>query len=69
MPMMVYGAVMDLKKNGVSISLLGDVEDTDITVFLRTAEYNEFLSRFYYYDEVTLSARSMCLAAAAKTTQ
>ena len=37
---------MGLKKKGMSISLLGDAEDTDIKVFLRTAEYDEFLSRF-----------------------
>lgn len=67
MPMIVYGAVMDLKKKGLSISLLGDAEDTDIKVFLRTAEYDEFLSRFY--EKVTLSASGMCLAAAAKQTQ
>ena len=67
MPMIIYGAVMDLRGKGVSISLLGDAEATDIKVFLRTVEYDEFLSRFY--DEVTLSARGMCLAAAAKMTQ
>ena len=58
MPMIVYGAVMDLKKKGVSISLLGDAEETEIKVFLRTVEYEEFLSRFY--ETVTLSARGMC---------
>ena len=47
MPMIVYGAVEDLKKKGVSISVLGDTEATDIKVFLRTVEYDEFLSRFY----------------------
>ena len=32
MPMVVYGAVMDLKEKGVSISLLGDDEVTDSKV-------------------------------------
>ena len=67
MPMVVYGAVMDLKKKGVSISLLGDAAVTDIKVSLRCIEYDDFMSRFY--EEVTLSARGMCLAAAAKRTQ
>ena len=67
MPMIVYGAVEDLKKKGVSISLLGDAEETEIKVFLRTVEYDEFLSGFY--EKVTLSACGMCLAAAAKKTQ
>ena len=39
MPMVVYGAVTDLKKKGVSISLLGDDEVTDIKVSLRCIEY------------------------------
>jgi hypothetical protein len=67
MPMIIYGAVMDLRGKGMSISLLGDAEATDIKVFMRTVEYDEFLSRFY--DEVPLSPRGMCLAAAAKRTQ
>ena len=67
MPMILYGAVMDLRGKGMSISLLGDAVDTDIKVLKRTVEYDESLTRFY--DEVPLSARGMCLAAAAKRTQ
>ena len=42
-------------------------EDTDIKVFLRSIEYDDFLSRFY--EEVTLSASGMCVVAAAKRMQ
>ena len=47
MPNIIKDAVKDLQvKSGVSISLLGDPEQTKIKVFLRTMEYDEFFKRF-----------------------
>ena len=37
----------DLRSKRVSISLLGDAEQTEIKLFLRVMEYDEFLARFY----------------------
>lgn len=57
----------DSSAGGAGISLLGEAEATDIKVFLRIADYSEFLRRFY--DDVALSARGMCAVATAKLTQ
>jgi hypothetical protein len=67
MPYVITGAVKDLQKKGVSISLLDDKEETDIKLCLRIMEYDEFLSQFY--DAVPLSVSGMCVVAAAKMTQ
>ena len=64
MPYIVAGAVEDLRSKGVSISLLESGETTDLKLYLRMVEYDEFLRRFY--DTVPLSASGMCLAAEAK---
>eukprot|EP01044_Picomonas_judraskeda_P013782 COSAG03_NODE_2119_length_3105_cov_3.504657_2_plen_227_part_00 len=57
----------DSSAGGAGISLLGEAEATDIKVFLRIADYSEFLRRFY--DDVALSARGMCAVATGKLTQ
>eukprot|EP01043_Picozoa_sp_COSAG02_P048619 COSAG02_NODE_4793_length_4973_cov_2.768158_3_plen_305_part_00 len=67
MPFIIAGAVRDLRKKGVSISLLGDEETTEIKLFLRIKEYGEFIGRFY--EKLQLSVSGMCLVAAAKKTQ
>lgn len=67
MPMIVYGAVEDLRRKGISISLVGHREDTKIKVCLRILEYDEFLQRFYA--QLTLSPRGMCILAAAQITE
>eukprot|EP01050_Picozoa_sp_SAG11_P000959 SAG11_NODE_37_length_21777_cov_4.523711_9_plen_443_part_00 len=46
MPTIVSGAVADLRKIGISISMLGDSEETKIKLYLRTMEYDEFFARF-----------------------
>eukprot|EP01045_Picozoa_sp_COSAG04_P053272 COSAG04_NODE_23171_length_342_cov_1.901235_1_plen_92_part_10 len=67
MPMIIHGAVEDLRSKRVSISLLGDAEQTEIKLFLRVMEYDEFLARFY--PDTALSASGMCLIAGAKKTE
>ena len=43
MPYTVDGAVKDLQRKGVSISRLGDAEETEIKLCLRIMEYDELL--------------------------
>jgi hypothetical protein len=70
MPFIIAGAITDLRAKGVSISLLGDEEETEIKLFLRVMEYGEFIGRFYSAIPVRgISVRGMCLAAAAKKSQ
>ena len=64
MPMIISGAVRDLRAKGVSISLLGDVEETEIKLFLRTMDYEDFVGRFY--GSLPLSPSGKCVAAAAR---
>ena len=66
MPMIISGAVRDLRSKGVSISLLGDAEETEIKLFLRTMDYEDFVGRFY--GSLPLSPSAMCVAAAARMT-
>ena len=47
MPFIIAGAIKDLRAKGVSISLLGDAEITEIKVFLRVMDYGDFIGRFY----------------------
>ena len=58
----------DLKGKGISISLLGETERTEITVYFRTICYDEFLQQ-RFFGKIPLSPAGMCLAAAAKKTQ
>ena len=69
MPFIIAGAIKDLRVKGMSISLLGDAEKTEIKLCLRIMEYDEFLSQFYDESVITLSKSGMCIAAAAKKTQ
>lgn len=66
MPYIIAGAIKDLRAKGVSISLLGDVEETDIKLFLRVLDYGDFLQRFYQ-TVLPLSEQGMCTAACAVT--
>jgi hypothetical protein len=45
MPSIISGAINDLRKKGLDISMAGSGEKTAITAFLRTIEYTDFLVR------------------------
>ena len=67
MPTIICGAVKDLKMKGVRIRLVGEEEETDIKVFLRTMEFDEFFGRFYR--DLPLSSAAMCLLAGQRIRQ